>query len=399
MSLPVILQDATAIVAGCVAFGVTSLLMPHVVRYARRRHMVDLPDGIRRVHGRIVPRAGGVAILFGLFGAVVTTAIAVTGIRTWGDGSLATIAGPDQVLILLSILGGMMVAALIGFVDDFRPVSASVKLLAQILAAVPLVSNDEWTGPLAVLTGWGPGASGLFVVAWVVFMTNAFNLLDGLDGLAAGVTVIGASFLIVLGSMVGAPLIMTVGLVGAMLAFLRFNLPPARVFMGDTGSLVAGYLLGVASLSALASAPTPSRALAILVAVGLPSLDLLAAVVRRLATGRSPFSPDADHLHHRLVRRSGGQHGRSVFTMYLAAVLLGLFALLVDRLPLAGAAILTAAVAVLGAVICWDLGYFDRSTYRTQPQVPGVQVAPRTVSRRAPSRVATREPAAARMLP
>ncbi len=356
------IPDGNALLAGLTAFGVTYLLMPSIARYASGRSWVDSPDGKRKLHNSATPRIGGVAIWFGILAGVLVSLFLATGLGT-GAGLLAI---PFTTITALAILAGGSVAALIGFYDDTRPLGAPVKLLAQIVAATPLVASTEFVQAATQLLG-GSGFAEIaaypLIIGWVVFVMNAINLIDGLDGLAGGLAVIAISFFVIMGGLTGGPLLLALALMGAVLAFLRFNLPPAKVFMGDTGSLLIGYVLGVLSLVVIQADPTSNRAMAVLVVLGLPGLDTMMSIVRRVALGRSPLQADNDHLHHRMLSRASGIHARAVTIFYLIGCTLGLLGLLVAFADVASANLIVGVVGALAMIVLWDLRYFDITSY------------------------------------
>ena len=381
------IPDGNAILAGLTAFGVTYLLMPSITRYAKQQAWVDHPDGERKLHGVATPRTGGVAIWFGVLAGVLVSLFLATGI---GLGT-EFLTVPFSAVTALSILAGGSVAALIGFYDDTRPLGAPVKLLAQIVAATPLVASPDFVAAVTTLLGGGVLATWAaypVVIIWVVFVMNAINLIDGLDGLAGGLTVITISFFVIMGGLTGGPLLLALALMGAVLAFLRFNLPPAKAFMGDTGSLLVGYVLGVLSLVVVEARPTTNQAMAVLVVLGLPALDTVMSVVRRLALGRSPFQADNDHLHHRMLKRASGIHARAITLFYLMACTLGLLGLLIAFADVAAANIIVGVVGALAMIMLWDLGYFDITSYTEAGKLP--ETTNREVQRRATPAAGTR---------
>lgn len=358
------LYDFTAILASLTAFAVASMLLPRVAAFAVSRSLVGAADASRQIDLRRVPRLGGIAIWFGFLAAVATglvATIAWSSIEPSGERSVA-------ITMQLAVLGGASVAVLLGFLDDLRPIEAPAKLAVQCLAALPVAASAELTSGIATLLGVAPWVAGVVAAVWIVFMMNAINLMDGLDGLAGGVVVIAAAFLVLLAGLSGWTLVVALALVGAVMGFLRYNLPPARVFMGDTGSLMIGYVLSVLALAALQDAPSAPRAVAIIVALGLPGLDAVAAILRRGLRSGNPFRPDADHLHHRLLHRAEGVHARVTLTYYLMALTLGLFGLLADQLSPQASVVLFLGVVALAVVLCWDLGYFNGSTYPAAKQ-------------------------------
>lgn len=284
------------ILAASVAGAIVTMLTPLVILLARRLGAVDHPGG-RRVHDSITPRMGGIAIALGALAGALSVAW-VPGIARFGHVPLGSLFFASCGMVIL------------GFWDDFSQIPARRKLLVQILLA-----SACWFGGIRVerlnLPTIGmfefPTIIGFAItVCWVVGISNAINLLDGLDGLAAGVVAI-VTATIMLGSVMNGnanPFILftTGSLCASCLAFLIFNSHPARIFMGDTGSLFLGFVL--ANLSILSfSKETTATALAIpILALGVPIADTMLAFMRRVLNGRSPFVADRHHLHHVLFR-------------------------------------------------------------------------------------------------
>ncbi len=352
---------ASAFLIGLVAFGITYLLMPAVRRVAFEKDWVDAPDGKRKIHRDRMPRVGGLAIWFGIVGGLLVTILMG---RAFEAGDVAGVLSMRSVLCLMA---GATIVVATGLLDDIFQIRARYKLLGQFLAFVPVLLCGEVVAAVATLLGGGTPATILafpLIIGWGMFIMNAVNLLDGMDGLAGGVTLIALLFLALMGGMGGMMLLFLMTAAGAVMAFLRYNLPPAKVFMGDTGSLLLGYLLGVFALVSLVAEPTVSRMLALLVMLGLPILDTGMTIARRIARKRDPFAPDREHLHHRVLGRMFGHQPRALLVFYLLGIGLGLFALLIDRSELRTAALLTALVAGLGLFMLWELDYFDRASYR-----------------------------------
>ncbi|MHB8926545.1 MAG: glycosyltransferase family 4 protein [Bacillota bacterium] len=268
------------------------LLTPLVRRFAIKSGAVDRP-GLRHtrgVHKKPIPRLGGVAI----FAAFAVAASAAAGL-----------ADRDHFGI---ILGGLLIVA-IGVIDDFRPLSAKVKLLGQLAAAIVLVlfgvRINEVTNPFG---GWiflGPWSAPLTVL-WVVTLINVVNFIDGLDGLAVGVTSIASLTLLFVALKQGQAdmadmVIFAAALAGATLGFLPYNFNPARIFMGDSGSMFLGYALAAVSVSGLVkSATTVGLAIPVL-AMGLPIFDSFFVIIRRYLNHRPVYEADRGHVHHRLL--------------------------------------------------------------------------------------------------
>lgn len=304
--------------AAFVAALATNLMVPPVTRLAVALRALDHPDE-RRMQASSVPRLGGVAIVLGLAlgGGVVA-------VSQWGR--LGTGAGRGEVVALAL---GTGIVFLVGVLDDLVGVSAAKKFLFQLLAAWLLV-RVGWSFEVLRLPGLGAVDLGLFrgVVSllWIVGVTNAINLIDGLDGLAGGVAaIISASFL-AYAILQGNPgtVILMASLAGACIGFLRHNWEPARIFMGDSGSLTLGFLLAATAVHSSIKAPATVAILVPILALGVPVMDtLLVMAVRFLDRPKGPFTTrflrmfraDRNHLHH-ILEHFGGKRSRIVAVIY-----------------------------------------------------------------------------------
>ncbi len=321
-----------------------SLLLTFAVRaLARRWQILDIPDGRRHLHIDPVPRLGGVGIYF--------TSILVFGftalLSTFGDG-LALDTAPGAVALLV----GASAIFLLGLSDDLMGLGPKTKLTAEILVA----SAVYFGGVQIRALGFGgsevvmlSGAVGyLLTVLWLVGISNAFNLIDGSDGLAGGAALIAlgtfAIVSIVTQDFFAAMLAMV--LAGAVLGFLFFNFPPASIFLGDSGSLFIGFSL--AGLGIITTQKTfAAVAVAVpLIALGLPILDTLLAVVRRALKREPLFSPDRGHIHHRL-RDLGHSPRRIILVLYGLCVIFALMSMF----AVGGSSTTAAVVLVLAAVV------------------------------------------------
>jgi len=322
-----------------------------VCRLARRRGWVMFPAS-HHIHKRGIPRLGGIAV-FGTFVFIFFVGAATGVDPTWRE----------QLPILLPASAMFLV----GLVDDARGLRARTKLACQIAAGVWLFFAQGSVFhfyPLATQiqpAGLGLAISLLGTVAWVVMVTNAFNLIDGLDGLAAGATLFSLVTLCVLAMAdhnMGS-VFTTLILGGAVLGFLRFNFNPASIFLGDSGSYFLGFMLSGLSLQPRAVAAPNLVAVAIpLLAFGLPILETGVSVVRRFLGDKPLFAPDRDHIHHRLLRMGFSQR-QAVAVLYGACALcslLSLFLLYPDR-PLVGLTLIAIIVGVLSVLGIQSLGY------------------------------------------
>ncbi len=317
------------------------VITPVVMWVACRIDAMDRP-GVRTVHGRPIPRIGGVAI----FLAAVTAILAVL------LANQAVAREFRSVGLQLGMLLGMAAFIfLVGLVDDLQGLPARVKLIAEVTAAVALCTVGVRISRIAVTDhfvlpfgDWGY----VLTVLWIVGITNAVNLSDGLDGLAAGVSAI-ACAVIALFAMYSQNLIMTIfmlALLGGLCGFLFYNFNPAQIFMGDCGSLFVGFTIAASSIMCLTkSSVLVGLALPVL-ALGIPIFDTFFAMLRRFLERRSLFAPDRSHFHHRLIDL-GLKQRHAVIAIYAAtcaAAGLGLFMMVRQD---AGAIVLFACILVL----------------------------------------------------
>ncbi len=307
--------------AACIAGLLTNLTMPPVIRLAVSLRALDHPNS-RKLQAGAVPRLGGVAILIGLaLGAIVAA------VGHWGHwGQWSTAASRDE---MLALAVGTALVFLVGLVDDLVGVSAAKKFIFQTVAAWLLIQAG-WAFEVLRLPFFGEIDLGLFggvvSILWIVGVTNAINLIDGLDGLAGGVVaIISASMLgyaLIQGN--SGTAILMAATAGACLGFLRHNWEPARIFMGDSGSLTLGYLLAAVSVHSALKAPAAVAILVPILALGVPVMDtLLVMVVRFLDRPKGAltsrflgmFHADRQHLHH-LLSHLGGKRSRIVAIIY-----------------------------------------------------------------------------------
>ena len=306
------------IVAFAVAVGVALILTPAVIFLAKKTGAVDRPNA-RKVHTRPIPRIGGVGIYLA-FLASIFVMIALT--RPEGE-VLREVVG-------LLVSGSLMFA--VGIIDDYKNLPAKVKLLGQIFAAAVLVIGfdvriDFVSDPFGdyIYLEWFAIPATIF---WLVGLTNTVNLIDGLDGLAAGISGIAAItiLLVALEHNFLLVAILAAALAGAAVGFLFYNSNPARIFMGDSGSLFLGFMLaGISVVGVVKSAATITLLVSVL-ALGLPIFDTTFAIVRRYRGGQPIFKPDKGHLHHRLLKLGFTQR-QAVFLMYVISAMLGLSAI------------------------------------------------------------------------
>lgn len=302
---------------------VSFVAMPFVILLANKTGAMDAPNA-RKVHKKPVPRIGGLGIYAGFMAAIIFVTIKF-GLN---DEMIKETVG-------LIVSGSLIVA--LGLVDDYKNLPAKVKLLGQIGAAAVLVllfdvRIDFVTDPFGGYFYFDnlpvPHLAIPLTMFWLVGLTNTVNLIDGLDGLAAGVAAI-ASFTILLVALEQGFIlvaVLTAALAGAAVGFLKYNFHPAKIFMGDTGSMFLGFMLaGISVTGAVKSVATIALIVPIF-ALGLPILDTTFAIVRRLRGGVPIFKPDKGHLHHRLLS-VGFTQRQAVLLMYVISALFGLSAI------------------------------------------------------------------------
>lgn len=291
-------------------------LTPVVAAWSRRRGYMDEP-GARRVHADPTPRTGGIAIAVSCLvplGLLLVSPLAAVNIV--------------NLPVILSVFPATALVFGLGLWDDLAGVSARQKLLVQILAACLAYAAGVHVYGVAgyVAPHW---LSLPITVLWLVACTNAFNLIDGVDGLASGVGLLAAFTMLAAALLQGnAPLALaTAPLVGALLAFLRYNFNPASIFLGDSGSLTIGFMLGCFGAIWSQKSATLLGMTAPLMALAIPLLDTSLSVVRRFLRRQSIFTPDRNHIHHRLLER-GFSPRQAVLVLYGAGGLAALFSLL-----------------------------------------------------------------------
>ena len=327
------------VLAFMIALGVALILTPAVIAFARRTGALDKPDA-RKVHERPIPRIGGIGIYAAFMVSILVQLLFVD-------------LTPEYMMSLIGLMVGGTIIVAIGIIDDYCDLPAKVKLLGQIIAASVLVIAfdvriDFVTDPLGdfIYLEWFAIPATIF---WIVGLTNTVNLIDGLDGLAAGVSSIAAVTIFLVAMEEGIPFVamVTAALAGAAVGFLYYNFNPARIFMGDTGSMFLGFILaGISVVGAVKSAATIALIVPIL-ALGLPILDTTFAIVRRARNHRPIFKPDKGHLHHRLLA-CGFTQKQAVLLMYVVSALFGLCALALTAVSTQAATLIILIVA--GAV-------------------------------------------------
>lgn len=339
---------------------VARALLPAAARFAFACGAVDLPGG-RRSHRQPVPRLGGLAVVFAMGLTCLTLLVLLS---LFGGVRYAMLRSPAN----WAMMGGAMMVFVVGLLDDLRGVSPARKLVVQTAAALVVVVVGGLPEQI-VLARDLPiihlGAFAPFVgVLWIVGVTNAFNLIDGLDGLAATCAVVALSTIVVSGYLLGQPstFVFVLALLGALVAFLRLNWHPASMFLGDAGSMTIGFLLAVRAIPAATNAEGHLYALVPLAALSYPLLDTGTAILRRWLRGHSFSRADGRHIHHQMVT-IGMSVPRAVRLIGILAMIAAVSGLLISFAPArytvalgAGFSLLSSVLAVYGI---WLLGYSE----------------------------------------
>ena len=320
-----------------VAFGVSLLMTPPVKLFAEKVGAIDVPLDNRRMHDHPIPRMGGLAIVLAFFLSILL---------------FVPISTP-----LLGMLMGAIIIAVMGAVDDIANLNAWVKLAGQILAAVVAIRCgvifDAITNPFTGAPIYIGALSIPLTIIWIVACTNAVNLIDGLDGLAVGVSAISSLTMLVVALFVSEPEISIIlaALTGACVGFMPYNLNPAKIFMGDVGSQFLGYVLSTVSILGLFKFHAIISFLVPLLALAVPLADTIFAFFRRIAHGQSPFHADKGHFHHRLMAMGLNQK-QAVAVLYGVSAVLGLTAVLLAGTK-TSVRLVCVAIALIISVSVW----------------------------------------------
>ncbi len=346
------------LLAAAVAFAIAFLTTPPVKRFAESIGAIDVPKDERRVHNHPIPRMGGLAIFLGFV--------------------LSMLLFVDMSTQIIGLLLGTVIIAVMGALDDIVNLNAWVKLAGQIVAAgvaircgivVDAISNFTPSGGTTFLyTNWLAIPITLF---WIVACTNAVNLIDGLDGLAVGVSTISSLTMLLVSLFVAEPSVSLIlaALTGACVGFMPYNLNPAKIFMGDVGSQMLGFVLSTASIIGLFKFHAIISFLVPLLALAFPLADTVFAFIRRIVHGQSPFHADRGHFHHRLLALGMSQK-QAVAVLYGVSAVLGLIAVLMTGRSVV-LRIVCIAAAFLISITIWLLVL--HSIPRTQKEEKGSQ--------------------------
>ena len=342
----------TIIAAFAVAAVLSYFFTPPVKNFAHKVGAIDVPKDARRMHKKPIPRLGGLAIYGGFLCSIL-------------------IFGQLDETMLCVLLGAAIIVAL-GIFDDVLALGAKLKFVVQIVAAaIPVCIGDLQIG---LFTNLNPLSDTPFVhlgilavpvtIIWIVGITNAVNLIDGLDGLAVGVSSIAAITMLAVALLTGnMPIAITMAaLAGACIGFMPYNLNPAKIFMGDTGSTFLGYRLATVAIMGLFKFYAVISFAVPFLILGLPIFDTANAIIRRVAAGRSPMSPDRGHVHHKLIDMGFNQK-QAVAILYAISATLGLTAVVLTSSGEVKAIVLLLAVLaaiLVGACIIYGAEHWSK---------------------------------------
>lgn len=344
-------------IAFLLAFITAFVITPYTIRLAKKVGAVDIPND-RRVNKKPMPRLGGLAVIAGFLVSVIYLVISAS-----IEGKINLLEDGLNIK-LLGILGGMLVLGIVCYIDDVKDIKPLVKLAGQVVAAILVASSgvliDNFTIPFKensfVLN---EVFSFILTVGWIIGITNAINLIDGLDGLSSGITLISCLSLVVVFALNESPLIAIIlitALAGAIVGFLPYNFNPAKTFIGDVGSNFMGFALAIISILGVAKTYTAIVLIAPIMILALPIFDTIWAIIRRIIKSKSikgVFKADRGHLHHRLMAK-GYTQKQSVLILYGATATLGMTAII-----LLDSGIWKAASFALLVIAIVAIGYRD----------------------------------------
>ena len=335
LEMPAIARVAAALVT---ALLIAFIATPVVKSLAQKVGAVDVPKDNRRMHDHPIPRMGGLAIFLGFL--------------------LSTLIFVPMSEMMRGMLLGVILIVILGILDDIYALPALPKLIVQIVAAliavmhgnvIQVISNPNLfsDNPYWSLGAWSVPVS----VIWIVAITNAVNLIDGLDGLAVGVAAISSLTMLVIAMLVSEYLVALTmaALAGGCIGFMPYNQNPAKIFMGDTGSTFLGFVLATVSIQGLFKFYTIISFAVPFLMLGLPLFDTCFAILRRLSKGQNPMSPDRSHVHHRLIDMGFNQK-QAVGILYVISAILGLSAVVLTTSGALKAMVLLCALCLAGLI-------------------------------------------------
>ncbi|MCI6609729.1 MAG: undecaprenyl/decaprenyl-phosphate alpha-N-acetylglucosaminyl 1-phosphate transferase [Ezakiella sp.] len=326
------------------AFCITFALTPINIYLSKKFGFVDIPKDNRRMHNKPIATIGGIGIFVSFL--------------------LVVLMFLDLNRKIISILIGSAILVITGIIDDKIDIRPRVKLLLQIIAAVVVVLGgvkvNQITNPFKPMETFNVGFLGIiFTIIWIVGVSNALNFIDGLDGLCAGLATISALTFYFAGDRAGVVPMMALALAGSTLGFLPYNFNPAKIFMGDTGSLPIGFILACLSIEGVMKSVTTMSLIVPILILALPVFDTLFAIFRRAINGKKIMEADKGHLHHRLIER-GYSVKSAVLIMYGLSITCSLMGLLISQVPPEFGMVLSALTIIMIVVLAMMFGLFKK---------------------------------------
>ncbi len=303
--------------AGLISFIVCTVLIPVLIKLSVKNHWFDSLND-RKIHSGNISRLAGIAIFYSML-IGLTIGLFLINLKTG-------ILDDFPIWRLVSFLFAYFLVHLIGLIDDFKDVRPRYKFAVQIIAAIIIIIPDRSLSmlyiPFAGIT-LDIGIFGYLLTGlWIIGACNAVNLIDGMDGLSGGLSAIAALFLALTALALGNPVtgIIAFALFGSLIGFLGFNFPPAKIFMGDSGALFLGFALASLPLLEINYQTDMTLILSVSILI-IPVLDTMTSVLRRLRRGQSPFHPDREHIHHKLMDRNFSEK-RILLSVYTVTIII-----------------------------------------------------------------------------
>lgn len=345
-------------IAFLLAFITAYVITPYTIRFAKKIGAIDQPGNKRKIHTTAMPRLGGLAVIAGFMISVIYLVIVMTIEKNINLSDIQNLHTK-----IIGFLAGSFILITFCFFDDYKGIPAYIKLLGQTIAAIVIVLSGIQIDKIEIIHLniyiYNPEILKIITVIWIVGITNALNLTDGLDGLLSGIGIISCIALLIVFVLNDSPIISVLfitALAGALTGFLPFNFTPAKTFMGDVGSNFLGFMLSIISIIGTAKTYTALVIIAPLIIFALPLIDTIYAIIRRFIKTKSIkgiFKADREHLHHKLMKR-GYTQKQAVLILYLATATLGMFAIILLESGIWKAVSFALIVIAIGAI-----GYKD----------------------------------------
>jgi len=337
------------IIAFFTSFIISLLLTPVMIKVAPKLGALDIPKDNRRMHKKPIPLLGGVSLYISVIIGLILFVPLTTEMK--------------------AVIVGATVMFLAGIKDDIKGTTAKEKLIYQLIAAsiviafgvkIEFLTNPFSSTGSIIYLGW---LSIPLTFFWIVGITNTLNLIDGLDGLAAGVSFISSLSFIIVAALYGHFGIATLAslIAGATLGFLPYNFNPAKIFMGDTGALFLGFILSIISIEGVMKSVATISFVVPIIILGLPIFDTTFAILRRFINGQSIMEADKKHLHHRLLEH-GYSHKKTVLILYMISAIFSFFAIIVSRINSKFALFVAAGVFVVAVLLASRIGLFSSNS-------------------------------------